>query len=89
MPREPFLERVVQPMSQSEQRKKERDVRNYQNKKKLSVFVFEEKNVRNVPKNDSLTHRRFRLSNPAVLSTLHEAQDQAESRFPSKVGGIK
>ena len=24
MPREPFLERVVQPMSQSEQRKKER-----------------------------------------------------------------
>ena len=26
MPREPFLERVVQPMSQSEQRKKERSV---------------------------------------------------------------
>ena len=37
MPREPFLERVVQPMSQSEQRmKKERDVTT-----KLNLLSFE------------------------------------------------
>ena len=58
------------------------DVRNYQNKKKLLSFLFPKRRTFGTfQKNDSLTHRRFHLSNPALLSTLHDTQDQAESRI--------